>query len=68
MALGNPVTGETGFPLQALVRCVLDDAGTPDWETAESGFWCRVGPVAQERRVQGWKLHVSATPLSRPRF
>ncbi|MEU3934006.1 class IV lanthionine synthetase LanL [Streptomyces sp. NPDC029044] len=66
MALGNPVAGDTGFPLQALVRFVLDDAGTPDWETAESGFWCRVGPVEQERRVQGWKLHVSATPLSAP--
>ncbi|MFF3373553.1 class IV lanthionine synthetase LanL [Streptomyces sp. NPDC002680] len=67
MALGNPGAGDAGFPLQALVRFVLDDeAGTPDWETAERGFWCRVGPVEQERRVQGWKLHVSATPLSAP--
>lgn len=66
MALGPLRTEDTGFPLQTLVRFVIDDAGAPDWKTEEGGFWCRVGPVAQERRVQGWKLHVSATPLSAP--
>ncbi|WP_416972952.1 class IV lanthionine synthetase LanL [Streptomyces sp. 4F14] len=66
MPLSNPGAGNAGFPLRALVRVVLDDEGVPDWETVEGGFWCRVGPAEQARRVQGWKLHVSATPLSAP--
>ncbi|MFJ5260162.1 class IV lanthionine synthetase LanL [Streptomyces sp. NPDC088387] len=45
---------------------MIDDAGAADWKTEEGGFWCRVGPTAQHHRVQGWKLHVSATPLSAP--
>ncbi|MFI9105447.1 class IV lanthionine synthetase LanL [Streptomyces fildesensis] len=32
----------------------------------EGAFWCRVGPAEQLKRVQGWKLHLSATVLSAP--
>ncbi|TGA98076.1 serine/threonine protein kinase, partial [Streptomyces palmae] len=31
-----------------------------------SGFWCRVTPAGRPLRTQGWKLHLSATPLSAP--
>ncbi|MER5733692.1 class IV lanthionine synthetase LanL [Streptomyces sp. NPDC002138] len=38
-----------------------------DWSVTPGEFWCHVipdgGPV---RRAQGWKLHVSATPLAAP--
>lgn len=54
------------FPLQGLVRLVLSDQGADDWEMVEDDFWCRVTPPEVPSRVQGWKLHVSATPLSAP--
>ncbi|MFD4575939.1 lanthionine synthetase LanC family protein [Streptomyces sp. NPDC058417] len=72
MAQRHPATGagagapDTGFPLQALVRAVLDDEGARDWTAVEDGFWCRVGPEERDWRLQGWKLHLSATPLSAP--
>lgn len=37
-----------------------------DWQVEEDGVWCRATPPEHERRVQGWKLHVSATRLSAP--
>lgn len=54
------------FPLQGLVRLVLTELGADDWEMAEGDFWCQVTPPAAPTRVQGWKLHLSATPLSAP--
>ncbi|WP_367319240.1 class IV lanthionine synthetase LanL [Streptomyces sp. HUAS ZL42] len=65
--MNGPGAGGSRFPLQALVRLVLDDEGVQDWGLAEGDFWCRVGPVTEEsKRIQGWKLHLSATPLSAP--
>jgi len=57
----------TGFPLQGLLGLVL--AAHPEhgrWDVSEDDFWCRVRPDDTPSRVQGWKLHVSATPLSAP--
>ncbi|GAA2637430.1 class III lanthionine synthetase LanKC [Streptomyces spororaveus] len=58
--------------LPDLVRAVLARGGagrageTPDWAVEPGEFWCHVRPGDAVRRTQGWKLHVSATPLSAP--
>ncbi|MFI6741572.1 class IV lanthionine synthetase LanL [Nonomuraea sp. NPDC050451] len=36
------------------------------WEVRTRKPWTYVTPVGAENRAQGWKLHVSATPLSAP--
>ncbi|WP_086828031.1 class IV lanthionine synthetase LanL [Allokutzneria sp. NRRL B-24872] len=58
---GDPVDG---FPLRALAELVVASRERTGWTVSDSGFWCRVGPAKRTERVQGWKLHVSATPLS----
>ncbi|AWZ06725.1 MULTISPECIES: class IV lanthionine synthetase LanL [unclassified Streptomyces] len=64
--------------LPDLVRAVLarDTAGAAGdrdrggaaagWAVEPGAFWCHVRPGDAVRRTQGWKLHVSATPLSAP--
>ncbi|MFG2232979.1 class IV lanthionine synthetase LanL [Streptomyces sp. NPDC048723] len=58
--------------LPDLVRAVLVRAGAGrpgaagDWTVEPGEFWCHVRPGDAVRRAQGWKLHVSATPLSAP--
>ncbi|MFI6227692.1 class IV lanthionine synthetase LanL [Micromonospora echinospora] len=47
------------------VRSVLARHGN-GWQVHPGDFWCQVQPPQRRRRVQGWKLHVSATPLSAP--
>ncbi|WP_330333716.1 class IV lanthionine synthetase LanL [Streptomyces sp. NBC_00536] len=38
-----------------------------DWSVTPGEFWCHVVPAGRPvRRTQGWKLHVSATPLAAP--
>ncbi|MFB7261700.1 class IV lanthionine synthetase LanL [Streptomyces nojiriensis] len=50
-----------------LARGVTGRAGaTQDWAVESGEFWCHVRPEDAVRRTQGWKLHVSATPLSAP--
>lgn len=66
MPVDSRAAGGAGFPLQALVRLVLESEGPGEWGMTEDGFWCRVGPAEESKRVQGWKLHLSATPLSAP--
>ncbi|WP_407285041.1 class IV lanthionine synthetase LanL [Streptomyces sp. BP-8] len=41
-----------------------DEGGA--WRVRPGDFWCYVSPVDEPTRVQGWKLHISATPLSAP--
>lgn len=56
-----------GFPFQALVRAVLaEQQDGREWAMTDDDFWCRVTPDDATPRVQGWKLHLSATPLSAP--
>ncbi|MFF5563203.1 class IV lanthionine synthetase LanL [Streptomyces sp. NPDC012623] len=52
--------------LRPLVRAVLDDLGASGWTFDEDEVWCRVAPPSAPARIQGWKLHVSATALSAP--
>ncbi|MFF7988746.1 class IV lanthionine synthetase LanL [Kitasatospora xanthocidica] len=50
-----------------LIEAVLRRQGARDWSVTPEDFWCRVHPGdAGAGRRQGWKLHVSATPLSAP--
>ncbi|WP_065963992.1 class III lanthionine synthetase LanKC N-terminal domain-containing protein [Streptomyces sparsogenes] len=54
------------FPLHSVVRSVLAELDAGDWTFEETDTWCHVSPPAHRARIQGWKLHVSATPLSVP--
>ncbi|MFC0850000.1 class IV lanthionine synthetase LanL [Streptomyces noboritoensis] len=36
------------------------------WRLREGEFWCHVSPPGEAGRLQGWKLHVAATPLAAP--
>ncbi|MEW2417579.1 class IV lanthionine synthetase LanL [Streptomyces sp. NPDC046866] len=55
-----------GFRLQGLARAVLAEQGAQGWTVTEDDAWCRVMPPGRDERVQGWKLHLSATRLSAP--
>ncbi|MFE2552285.1 class IV lanthionine synthetase LanL [Streptomyces sp. NPDC059355] len=55
-----------GFRLQGLARAVLAEHGAHDWTVTEDDVWCRVMPPERDERIQGWKLHLSATRLSAP--
>lgn len=61
-------TTETGeradTTLQDRVRTVLAAHRLDDWHLRPGVFWCSVTPPGAATRVQGWKLHLSATPLS----
>jgi len=41
-------------------------AGGGGWSLRVGAMWCVVRPAGRALRSQGWKLHVSATPLSAP--
>ncbi|WP_328580619.1 class IV lanthionine synthetase LanL [Streptomyces sp. NBC_00370] len=56
----------SSLSLRHLVRAALDDVGAAGWAVEEEDFWCRVTRPSASERVQGWKLHVSATALSAP--
>jgi serine/threonine protein kinase len=51
------------FPLRGLVELVL--AGRA-WRMRDDDLWCHLSPPGHRLRVQGWKLHVSATVVSAP--
>ncbi|MEV4613070.1 class IV lanthionine synthetase LanL [Kitasatospora sp. NPDC049258] len=38
--------------------------GACGWTVRADEFWCLAEPAGRQIRQQGWKLHVSATPLS----
>jgi len=46
------------------VRLVLRTSQATDWTVQIDGFWCHAQPPGHQPREQGWKLHISATPLS----
>jgi tRNA A-37 threonylcarbamoyl transferase component Bud32 len=49
-----------------VVQAVLGRCGGRLWTVQPSEAWCFVSPPVNARRQHGWKLHVSATPLSAP--
>lgn len=55
------LSGDRGYPLLEQVRAVLPAVG---WTVRTDAKWCYVVPSGYPFARQGWKLHVSATPLS----
>jgi serine/threonine protein kinase len=49
-----------------VVRGVLGRSGRQRWALTPSDAWSSVSPPQWVPRPHGWKLHVSATPLSAP--
>lgn len=49
-----------------LARTGVGPATGGPWRLREGEFWCHVSPPGEAGRLQGWKLHVSATPLAAP--
>ncbi|WP_185949845.1 class IV lanthionine synthetase LanL [Microbispora sp. KK1-11] len=72
----NKEAGEGGSPdrshagedtlLTDCVQGLLRRSESHDWRVEAGDFWCHVQPPSHRSRVQGWKLHISATPLSAP--
>jgi hypothetical protein len=54
------------FPLHPLVGQLLAEHTQQRWTARLDEFWCRVEPAGHRYPRQGWKLHLSATPLSAP--
>lgn len=57
--------GESSL-LSGCVQAALSRHGAADWHISDGGFWCHVAPHSRHHRIQGWKLHLAATPLSAP--
>jgi tRNA A-37 threonylcarbamoyl transferase component Bud32 len=49
-----------------IARTALVRGGVEDWTMRRSQLWCHLEPPEHTVRDHGWKLHVSATPLSAP--
>ncbi len=47
-----------------LVQDLLDRDAAGGWVTSREGMWRLARPAGRPLRAQGWKLHLSATPLS----
>ncbi|MBE3012134.1 class IV lanthionine synthetase LanL [Microbispora sp. NEAU-D428] len=60
-ASSQPVTDEAGAGSAPAGPFIV-----ADWEIRPGKPWTRVVPSGAPVRAQGWKLHVSATPLSAP--
>ena len=52
--------------LSDLLQAALARTGDGNWQVRTDDFWIRVTPDSYCFQPQGWKLHVSATPLSAP--
>jgi hypothetical protein len=63
------VAGAVGVDAVLLIDvvCVVPHRGGSErWVVQPDDAWCRVRPPVGRSRPHGWKLHVSATPLSAP--
>lgn len=57
----------SSFPLLGVVQLLLDrGGGAARWQVQEDQHWCHVKPRDYPNRIQGWKLHISATWLAAP--
>ncbi|MFD7615000.1 class IV lanthionine synthetase LanL [Streptomyces sp. NPDC059828] len=56
------------FRLRWVVEALLGERRAEGWTLTENDVWCRVEPAdgGAVERIQGWKLHVSATRFSAP--
>ena len=58
-------SGMDGHVLADLLRAAVGRAAG-SWQVSDGDFWTQVIPDGYQFQQQGWKLHVSATPLSAP--
>ncbi|MEV7939889.1 class IV lanthionine synthetase LanL [Kitasatospora sp. NPDC088264] len=65
-ATPSAVRDEDSDLLPDLVASVLHRRGARGWTVGSREFWCHVAPEGRTIPAQGWKLHLSATPLSAP--
>lgn len=66
-AVAGPHDHEADTTIRDVLTGALDKySGGEVWTVRENGFWLSVSPPGHLGRDQGWKLHVSATPLSVP--
>ncbi|MEV4020564.1 class IV lanthionine synthetase LanL [Nonomuraea angiospora] len=57
-----------GEDLVGPLRSLLEQAASPErWALRAESFWCYAEPPGYAWRLQGWKLHVSATVTSAPK-
>ncbi|GAA2227813.1 class III lanthionine synthetase LanKC [Kitasatospora cystarginea] len=61
---GQDIAAPDAFLLEDLVRAAAVRSGADEWRMRADRFWFRLEPPKHVGRRQGWKLHVSATPLS----
>ncbi|MFI6499662.1 class IV lanthionine synthetase LanL [Nonomuraea typhae] len=52
--------------LDQLQGVLAEVTGAEQWDVRPDAFWCHVEPPGYGWRLQGWKLHVSATVESAP--
>jgi hypothetical protein len=62
---GSEVTVDETLLVDGL-RAVLVRCGAENWRVRPGKSWCHVEPPGGAPGMQGWKLHLSATPLSAP--
>jgi len=58
--------GDDQSLLVDIAQAVLARADASEWRINFWDVWCMLRPVEYQTPGQGWKLHVSATPLSAP--
>lgn len=46
------------------VLALMEQVHPENWNVRYDNYWCHLAPPGYVSRNQGWKLHVSATPLS----
>jgi class IV lanthipeptide synthase len=66
MADRATVDNDSDQLLTRIVDVAVVGSGTGDWHFSRQGHWCLARPPHHVGRGQGWKLHLSATPLSAP--
>ncbi|WP_159040205.1 class IV lanthionine synthetase LanL [Streptomyces virginiae] len=60
----HEVADPENLVLSGIIRDVIARQSARTWELDEGDFWFSVTPIGHRFPDQGWKLHVSATPLS----
>ncbi|MFE5946651.1 class IV lanthionine synthetase LanL [Streptomyces sp. NPDC056480] len=63
---GAPKTMADSVLLIDVIRAVLDRCNGQRWSIRPDEAWCYLSPPEGHNREHGWKLHVTATPLSAP--
>ncbi|QGK70403.1 hypothetical protein GIY23_13515 [Allosaccharopolyspora coralli] len=63
---GNATATDDSVLSDSLEAALRTTSTRERWTVTNGGPWCAATPEEGVRRTQGWKLHVSATPVSAP--